>query len=304
MLDRSTSRIIITATFVSVVLLSGCGGGGESESANGGMGGVDLSGADRDLPGSNFVSNNSARLTGPVIGTNTRDNQELRYTIPFTVESPNSDIEVRQFYITRENNLSHFVALLKNKSTSSKCAVRVNGATMFDTAGVGLSEEVIIANGSIGGGTTGSGRTCIPPGGLVYATVPSGIQYGIVQSTTIESISSMEDEISNAMLIPLSYAIDGTSVNVLVANQGAVPIQIFSTWRVILLSDDGTPVKVTVTLEEGEIPVLQPGSEFNLVSDPIVFDGSITTIRPVVDYFVCTPDSTTTCTLTIGSSSG
>jgi len=205
---------------------------------------------DRDIPGSEFyqTGNNSGRLSGPVVGTGEVNNADLRVRIPYDITLPNPSIEVRQVYLTRRSSgRSSLIAVLRNTSAQLHCFIRLGPIELVDLTGAVVPDALIVdepfATGSQSSGRVVYTSTCLAPGERGYVTMSGSFDYRSIGRATVVGVQSDGDgfDIVREAVLPLSYSVDGSSLQVRIQNQGMQSYFIFAMEHVIL-DENGLPL--------------------------------------------------------------
>lgn len=279
----SICRPVVTPLILATVvtLITGCGGSSSAPPPAT----ID----DGDVVGSNFFisANNSARLSGPVLGDGSMDNADLRKSISFTLSEPSSDIEINKVYATRlSDTRSSLIVVIDNISNSTQCFISLEGSVLAGADGADLgfqfSSSSIFADSSIGVSSLYT-NTCLTPGERGYATTFGDFTLADITAVSFDSIDTSSSNWTSAeeIVLPLSYAINDTNIEVVVANQSSITI-VVSDLNYVVLDDQGFPLK------EDDIfffpaEILQPGEEFTF-SDELEFEGMASTVRVILDF--------------------
>jgi len=127
-----------------------------------------------DVAGGPFYTskNNSALLSGPVIGTGAIANSALRKELRVR-GLEDSPVIVERAYATRGGSLPRLIAALHNISPNSYCFVALEGVRLTDASGNANVGELFLepfANGSLGNFLDQQYTdSCLAPGERVYA---------------------------------------------------------------------------------------------------------------------------------------
>ena len=259
--------------------------------------------ADGDVPGSNFYSsgNNSARLSGPIIGQGNSDNSATSIVLPFSHIAENPDIEIRQVYGTQNlfpdgSEGTGIIIVLRNNSQTLHCDVNVQLAGGFGSDGRLLSfpELPFFVVGSIGTSPSQgfAVNTCIAPNETVYAFDDSVIDFGEIAEVVFEEItSSSETFVSSTLSItPVQYDVNefNFTPTISVQNNSDVTVALnqFIPVTFILVDESGLPLQTRARFEF-EDSVLDPGQIATGASMvPAPFQGSTSSVRAVLFYDV------------------
>ena len=253
------------------------------------------------IPGSYFYStgNNSARLSGPIIGLGNSDNSQTSSPLPFSQITENPDIEIRQVHGTQRlfSNGSEgtgIIIVLRNNSQNLHCDVNIQLAGGFGSDGRLLSfpELPFFIIGSIGTAPSQSlaVNTCIAPNETVYAFDDSVIDFGEIAQVVFEEITSSDEQFVSSTLsvTPVQYDVDGLTLTVSVQNNSDMTIALrqFIPATLILLDESGLPLQ-TIDRFEFEGNVIDPGQVTTGTSVITVpFQGSTNSVRVVLLYDV------------------
>ncbi|MBX2880510.1 MAG: thrombospondin type 3 repeat-containing protein [Granulosicoccus sp.] len=247
--------------------------------------------SDADLEGSAFYStgNNSARLTGPVIGDGSNSNASIRKTLDFT--APESPIEITQVYALQGGTLSEVLLMvLENTASEAHCFVDIANIDLFDANGVeNVGEASLSALGSGSQGDpdgSGATNTCLAPGEKGYArALIDDISFDRLASAAFGEIStSTVDALVQEKVVPIQYELTGQTVSLTVQNQSDVTISQGLLFSYIILDEAGLPLDAGQASMNVGTPVM-PGEEFILTDNfPLFFTGTASTIRFVIDF--------------------
>lgn len=250
-----------------------------------------------DTSGNTYLNtnNNSALLSGDVIGTNTSAASNLRKSdITLDVLNTNASIVLDSLQVTRSSATSTaayvFISAV-NISENTICFIKINSIIARDSGGTMLgSNSFTFVKGStrdVGGGIYTS--TCMAPGEKGYITSIFLDVYDSIHTIEIGSVSfnASSSTIPDAKIIPTSYSASAdsfsTSVSVTVKNNGVSSVEaaLFSSY--ILLDDQGYPLYYSFFDSPDWGGVYEP-SVAHTLTDSLSYPGIATTIRPLIDF--------------------
>ncbi len=242
--------------------------------------------ADNGLGSVYSNSVNSALLFGPVVGTGARQNESLYKSIPFQTENIQVGIEVAHVMLVDigSSSSASLIIHMRNTGFETQCFVSHEGISVLDAAGVLLEEESLgFVDGGINGLSSGVyTNTCIAPGEIVLMDeFILGVPFSDIASVIIKDVTSRPSSSTTSPIIvePVSYTVSDSVINVLVANRSDTDVNIFAA-TIFAISSDGR--SIYRDLELPDIDVLS-GAEA-VISIPIRFTGSVSTLRVVLDY--------------------
>ena len=252
-----------------------------------------------DITGSTFfsTSNNSARLTGDIIGNGEEELSDLVKSVEVSFVTVSPDFLIGSATVSRSSsssNQSFSIVPIKNVSGELKCNIKVN-----DISYLNLDDDLIIPTISGSGPrVTGSSYELIATGIEINSCLDSDetgylldlesgiyndlitIQYGNIVSSNSKNISS------NNKAIPTGYTVNesGDILTVTVENQGLNTITVLSGSKYILLDSDGVPLTWGFLGSSGA--VLQP-METTIIEVQLspLYRSATNILRPVIDYF-------------------
>lgn len=189
---RTCASVLITA---AAVLASCGGGGGSSGGASPEQGGGDPSDLDPGMPmgemhgsgnagtaaddgsaASEYYSSglNSRRLTGPVFGSATFANLELRKPLEFTASADGSGIELTDVWVwanAPDDGNPDVVAVLRNGSDRFQCGVGLDDITLFGADGTTYTVPTRFVEGSLDDSRPDPSDFCLAPSERAYVDV-------------------------------------------------------------------------------------------------------------------------------------
>ncbi len=252
-----STRFIFFVVFSSMLVVA-CGGGNTSNPGNpNNNGNTGPGGTPTTL---NVNGNTLAILSGTQVGNQSEDNAVLSKSLAFN--QPSSDLQIERATISRDKStdtINYMAVEVTNISQQLLCQITLGNMSyqMTGTGGVPVtvyqtSETVMGDIGEQADGTRVSG--CLTPGqtGFVLDGFPqvNTFTYDNVSSVAISNVTVVvADHIAPVTVMPLSYAITGTSatgnliVNVSVQNQsGASETVNALASRYLLLDATGAPL--------------------------------------------------------------
>ena len=166
---------------------------------------------------------NSARLSGPVIGSAEAANATLRAEIPVAVASADDGLEVLGGWklasgragAVEEGMEAAVVLLVRNAAAEMACEVRVADYALLDANGNAVSSSGGIASvagamADLGGGTAGAGD-CLSGGDTSFVVLDApGIAFDDVADVTIDTLSRLDGGEPGALdagVVPIGYEI-------------------------------------------------------------------------------------------------
>lgn len=161
--------------------------------------------------------NNSALLTGKLLGQDVTANHLLRKEVALSLTTPNKDIELGRAWLMRNHegaSYTYWVIEVHNRSTNNyHCFVRLNQINFVDTQNQSLSESFNYVDGSVGAHNTLSTHTntCLAPGESGYSfSLDWDFNYHDVTAINVHDISSRGTDYSTAtqQFVPISYGVD------------------------------------------------------------------------------------------------
>jgi hypothetical protein len=249
------------------------------------------------LPESGGIAgNNSATLTGNVIGSGESTPAELRKALPVTLTTQHPDLALGQAFLTRISTSSEYGSLiveLTNNGSSAKCFVRAEEISYRSSDATIVTEAFAYISASVGRTASGTFTdTCLDSGETGYlidiqAPVSTTNPFWTdVESVEIGSLSTSDPEVTDpgAELIPTGYSVAETSLQTLTVtgkNGGNVPLYPGAYSLYILLDDAGDPLEwgfldsTSDTLSSGQT------SEWE---DSPIYDGSASRIHVKFDF--------------------
>lgn len=310
----------LCGVFFAVMFLFGCGGGdstpsgsssGSSNTGSGGGEDVDFSSAFRDISSSNFYSsdNNTARLSGPVVGSGAAHNSDVSRDIGITYQvGEDLYLKVRRAYASVHSPASTAVTLvIQNISELTLCGINPSKIKALDINGRELTDFLYFYTSFSQGKVFATGRftdTCLAPGEVGYLfTIEWDFLMEDVASVSVGSFGYTDTQSGqNEMaivaagdgVVPVSYQLagDGSSIDIRVANRTDRTLDV--PWISYMFLDEagnllyidqliGKPKSESSSgLYLTDTP-LHPGTEANITSD-IQFTGSASSVRVVIDY--------------------
>jgi len=240
------------------MLVVACGGGNSSNPGNtNNTGNTGPGGTTTTL---NVSGNTFAVLSGEQVGNQIEDNAVLSKSLTFN--QPSSDLQIERATISRDkstNTLNYMAIEVTNISQQLLCGITFGDMAYEMTGMDGVPVTVYQTTGAVMGsigeqadGTRVSG--CLAPGqtGFVLDGFPqvNTFTYDNVSSVVISNVTVVvADHIAPITVMPLSYAITGTSatgsviVNVSVQNKsGASETVNALASRYLLLDANGAPL--------------------------------------------------------------
>jgi hypothetical protein len=259
-----------------------------------------------DVGDSNFYTskNNSARLDGDVVGPGKFDAEALRKVFDVTFTQPSKELKIEKAYVTnkfKSTDAIYIIIPVRNISDNFLCGVSIKDIVYKDQDGNTLASGVTGSlHGSVGQNTKSEMTdTCLAPKEVGYAL---GITLkeadnklfsavSSVEVTSIERSAGTHKRIEERML-PTEYvtlSADRRGFETKFENQGTQSLQ-SDTSSYILLDNKGLPLSWGFLFSkekdsEGKViyPTLKPGESASL-EDTFPFDGTASTIRPVIDF--------------------
>ncbi|ASJ73241.1 hypothetical protein [Granulosicoccus antarcticus] len=250
----------------------------------------------KDTPDGLFYtrSNNTALVSGPVLGTGTMLNSELRRIIPYTLTKHAEDLEMVGIYLLRGNRTSILdsdlaVGIVRNNSASTHCHIRATGISLLNVQGEHLSDY--IADSAFVRGASGTSSPwrdipesspCLGVGDFGYFRANLDNSAQVIGGIAIEQLDYFDREfvIPTPTMIPLTFEVTENGLQVRVVNQSTVPLEMPGI-NIVFLDEGGLPLGMDrwnspwqTTLEAGEERVFDVEAEFR---------GSTSTIRFVLD---------------------
>jgi len=244
-----------------------------------------------DVAGSDFYPNpnNTAILSGAVIGDGSIDNSMLSRSLPFEVESQPSEVVVEHVYAVQDGARTDVIVIVRNVSAVPQCSVRANEMYVLDQSGDRVTDTFSTPVSYLDGTayrvvsiiTTSN---CLDAGQLGYMSESFPLSLDEAQAVNVGSFSVSEEDASNRQansVIPISYEVlPSGEIQVLVANQGLVDVDlIFS--RIYFLDSNGYPLATQLGFDS--VP-LTPGAESIISFNSATFQGSASTLRVVLDF--------------------
>jgi len=252
------SMRFILFVLCSAMLVVACGGGNSSNPGNtNNTGNTGPGGTTTTL---NVSGNTFAVLSGEQVGNQIEDNAVLSKSLTFN--QPSSDLQIERATISRDkstNTLNYMAIEVTNISQQLLCGITFGDMAYEMTGMDGVPVTVYQTTGAVMGsigeqadGTRVSG--CLAPGqtGFVLDGFPqvNTFTYDNVSSVVISNVTVVvADHIAPITVMPLSYAITGTSatgsviVNVSVQNKsGASETVNALASRYLLLDANGAPL--------------------------------------------------------------
>lgn len=300
-----------STTIIFLILLVGCNSDGGKEEV---LGDSDIG---PDVADSDFYTseNNSARLEGDIVGSGKSDQESLIKVFDITISQPSEEFKIEKAYVTRQSSDSEAVYLIvpvKNISDEFLCFVNLKNITYKDQNGNALEvEETTYIDGSIGHRNVTT-NTCIDKNEVAYATnisLPQEKNGELFSKITAIEIASRVKFSRNLIrsterLLPTEYVAKGSSrrdFEVKVENQGSKPLTLgsFTYGTYILLDSDGFPLNWRFLLSAkdnaGELvssPTLEIGESASLSDFLFDYEGTSSTIRPILDFEISDINST------------
>jgi hypothetical protein len=278
----------IASCFLATAII-GCSSGGNSGDSSEG---ADAAGtaALRDIPNSHFYAsaNNSALLSGPVIGSGSIDNTAIRKTVPFSVKFPDADLEVKEVYILSESDFNQIiVGVLHNVSESVVCNIEVGMIEFLGADGSALANQSLFGpffDGSIGQLQDGSdyySPWCLVPDEMAYFNDSVDTEEEIA-SLVIDSITSSDSIFTSVdtVVTTLSYSIDQDQIAVTIVNQSSLSIALGYV-NILALDENGLPLGYDFIYAEEQ--VLGPGAE-TVITQDFYLQGNSTNLRVILDF--------------------
>ena len=234
---------------------------------------------------------NSARVSGPVVGSSEVPTSEVFKSIPFIANGVEPELEVLHAILHRtgaDSGTAYVTILIRNNSSDILCDLRHGVVTVYDTD----SNEI---NGNSGGsgtlfgpmGVDASGRltdNCASPGQIFYYTALYGSTVTIdnTAGVSIESLTAgLAGTAATVSVVPVSYEVNDGTMEVLIRNQSSEVISLTNS-KIYVLSDSGAPIYFT---QEGYNDTnLDPGAELIIDASSTRFRGSATSLRVLLDY--------------------
>lgn len=234
---------------------------------------------------------NSARVSGPVVGSGEVPTSEVFKSIPFIANGVEPELEVLHAILHRtgaDSGTAYITILIRNNSSEILCDLGHGVVTAYDADG----NEI---GGNSGGsgfifgsmGVTASGRltdNCTSPGQIFYYTALYGASVTITNTAgvTIESVTAgLAGTAATLSVIPVSYEVNNSRMEVLIRNQSSVAISLTGS-KIYVLSDSGAPIYFT---GEGYNDTdLEPGAEMIIDASSTRFRGSASSLRVLLDY--------------------
>ena len=250
----------------------------------------------RDTPDGLFYtrSNNTALLNGPMFGSGTVQNSDLRRIIPYTLAKQAEGLEMLGVYLLRGNRTSILdsdlaVGIVRNNSASTRCFIKATGISLLNVQGEHLSGY--IADTAFVRGASGTSSPwrdlpesspCLGVGDYGYFRANLDNPAEAIGGLAIEKLDYFDQEfvIPTPTMIPLTYEVTENGLQLRVVNQSTVPLEMPGI-NIVFLDEGGLPLGMDrwnspwqTTLEAGEEQVFDIEAEFR---------GSTSTIRFVLD---------------------
>jgi len=229
---------------------------------------------------------NSALLSGAVVGSGEELNGSLYRSIPLTAENMPTDTEVvHALAYDFGPDTTSMIMHLRNSSNEVRCFIEYAAIEAYDAAGNVIANGVFATGtveGSLGTKSGGYTDTCAAPGEIVYFNELFNSSFSLDQIASVKlgNFSFTTDgSVADITVSPISYESGVNSVDVLVANQSSLTVQLKSS-HLIILTDEGVPISMNVELHDD---VVRPGAE-TVITIPHAFKGSSTNIRVLLDY--------------------
>jgi hypothetical protein len=234
---------------------------------------------------------NSARVSGPVVGSGEVPTSEVFKSIPFIANGVEPELEVLHAILHRtgaDSGTAYITILIRNNSSKILCDLGHGVVTAYDADG----NEI---GGNSGGsgfifgpmGVSASGRltdNCTSPGQIFYYTALYGASVTITNTAgvTIESVTAgLAGTAATLSVIPVSYEVNDSRMEVLIRNQSDVAISLTGS-TIYVLSDSGAPIYYT---GEGYNDTdLEPGAEMIIDASSTRFKGSASSLRVLLNY--------------------
>ncbi|MBX2884798.1 MAG: hypothetical protein KTR32_32890 [Granulosicoccus sp.] len=246
--------------------------------------------ADADGGSVYLNSVNSARLSGPVVGSNEVPTNEVFKSIPFIANDVESGLEVLHAVLHRtgaDSGTAYITILIRNNSNDILCDLGHGLITAYD------AETNIVSTNSGGSGfifgpmgVTSTGRltdSCTSPGQIFYYTALYGSRVTITNTAgvTIESITAGRPGTAATLsVIPVSYEVNDSQMEVLIRNQSSETLTLTGS-KIYVLSDSGAPIYYRTG---GYNTDLEPGAEMIISASSTRFRGSASSLRVLLDY--------------------
>lgn len=246
-------------------------------------------------------SNNSARLSGPVVGTGVIDNVVFPKALTLETVVGSSVISVEGAYAVREQreldeNRANIILVVRNNSNVVQCgsitAIQTtldNGSNFGNDSNISFYDATF--NGSLQLNTNGYRRDCIPPGTMAFAegAIPPSTRDGIPvdQVAGIDGSRSgsfavpSSDPLEESIIVPVSYSVTADNqIEVLIENRSSIAVTEFK-MDLFVLDGDGFPAGYGSSFTEDDL-ILGPGESGTLTVANDFVNGSFSTIRVIV----------------------
>jgi len=243
-----------------------------------------------DVAGSDFYPNpnNSAILSGAVIGDGSIDNSMLSRSLPFEVESQPSEIVVEHVYAVQDGARTDVIMIIRNVSAVPQCFVQINNMYVLDQSGNRIANSTGLPYTFIEGTayqlSSITTSTCLDSGQLGYTSDSFRLSLDEVQAVNVGSFELPEEDASSRQtnsVIPISYEVlPSGEIQVLVVNQGLVDVDL-SFADIFILDSNGYPLGADIAFDS---VLLTPGAESIISFNSATFQGSASTLRVVLDF--------------------
>lgn len=193
--------------------------------------------------------NNSALLSGAVIGSGTEAVGDLRKLLAVTVLGTSDPaLSIGDVYAMRSDTSSDYAYIampVTNTGSSTLCLVKLDGLTYRNTAGTSLLSKSAFVYGSVGNLSVGTfTNTCLAPGETgMMRDINAGL-YAAVAKMEFSFVTSSGFSVSApvASVIPQSYTISTNNLDITVKNIGSGTAQITGPAYWYLLDDGMLPL--------------------------------------------------------------
>jgi hypothetical protein len=246
-----------------------------------------------EIPGDISAKNNSAVLTGSLMGDNTEDLEVVWKTGDLIIENPSTEFSIDQVYFSRSASYSsytYWILPVKNISANSHAFVKATGIQYLDDNDNMIYEDVSnynYVNGSCGESGNITTTTFLKSGETGYFLGIDLVDFDQVKKIRILGIekSSSEFTYSSINVIPISYVVSDNTLNVTIKNNGSQTVYV-SISPFLQLDNLYRPLGWRYLTYDIDYTILEKSLDGNatlMLMNPIYYSNSFNRIRPLLE---------------------